>query len=51
MKYDPGKKTPKPKTCVKSSTQKKKYAKPDEPKMDDKTKIPEDKQAPLEDPD
>ena len=50
-KYDPGKKTSKPKTCGKSSTQKKKSAKPDEPKMDDKTKIPEDKKASPEDPD
>ena len=44
-KYDPGKTTPKSKTCVKSSTQNKKSAKPDEPKMIGKTKIPEDKQA------
>ena len=50
-KYDPGKKIPKPKTHVKSSTQTKKSAKPDEPKMDEKTKIPEDKQASPEDPD
>ena len=50
-KYNPGKKTPKPKNRVKSSTQKKKSAKPDEPKMDKKTRIPEDKQASPEDPD
>ena len=50
-KYDPGKKTPKPKPRVKSSTQKKKSAKPDEPKTDKKTKIPEDKQALPEDSD
>ena len=50
-KYDPGKKTPKPKTCVKSRTQKKKSAKPHEPKMDEKTGIPEDKQASPEDSD
>ena len=50
-KYNPGKKTPKLKTRVKSSTQKKKSAKPDEPKMDKKTKIPEDKQASPEDSD
>ena len=35
-KYNPDKKTPKPKTHVKSSTQKKKSAKPDESKMDKK---------------
>ena len=50
-KYDPGKKTPKLKTRVKSSTQKKKSAKPDEPKKDRTTEIPEDKQASPEDPD
>ena len=50
-KYDPGKKTPKPKTCVKFSTQKKKSAKPDEPKMDKKTGISEDKQSSPKDPD
>ena len=44
-KYNPGKKTPKPKTRVKSSTQKKKMAKPDEPKAIGKTQIPENKQA------
>ena len=35
-KYNPGKKTPKPKTRFKFSTQKKKSAKQDEPKMDEK---------------
>ena len=50
-KYHPGKNTLKQKTCVKSTTQKKKSAKPDEPKTDDKTKILEDKQASPEDPD
>ena len=50
-KYDPGKKTLKQKTRVKSSTQKKKSAKPDESKMDEKTGILEDKQASPEDSD
>ena len=50
-KYNPGKKTPKPKSRVKSSTQKKKLAKPDKPKTIGKTEILEDKQASPEDSD
>ena len=50
-KYDLGKKPPKPKPHVKPTTKKKKSAKPGEPKMDERAKIPEDKQPSPEDSD